>query len=174
MANSNQGKEFLSDFKQFLSFLKNLWGVLTGISVFFPFSNVFLKLIPVRYTQDDPAGGWSYISGKLITSFTMLVIFFILLWTYGQRHQFRKSAFRLSIHRRAWSWFLSGIMCLIGYIGMHEPILMEIYSRIGLTHGDSGRYLGDILLLFLYSGFFAFMSRAFVLLAMNEYFKSNE
>lgn len=173
MANSNRGEKFLSDFKQFLSFLKNLWGLLAGISVFFPFSNVFLKLIPVCYTQDDPSGGWSYISVGVITAFTMLVIVFILLWTYGQRDHFRKPVFRLTIHRRAWAWFLTGIICLIGYIGMHEIILLNIYFRIGLTHGDSGRYLGDILLLLVYSGFFAFMTRAFVLLAMKEYFKSH-
>lgn len=171
MVNSNQGEDFLSNFKQFIFFLKNLWGILAGISVFFPFSNVFFKLIPISSTQDDPGGGWSYLSPGLVTSITMLVLFFTLLWTYGQRRDFEKPAFRVSVNRRAWSWFVIGIICLLGYIGMHQTVLMSVYTRVEITHGDSGRYLGDILLLLLYSGFFAAMLRAFVLLAMNEYFK---
>lgn len=174
MDNPNQEEDFLSDFKQFLSFLKNLWGLLAGVSVFFPLSNVFFKLIPISSTQDDPSGGWSYVTTGLITGLTMLVLFFILLWTYGQRLQFKDSEYRTGVPRLAWSWFVIGIICLLGYIGMHQTILMGIYTRLEITHGDSGRFLGDILLFVLYSGFFASMLRAFVLLAMNEYFKTYE
>jgi len=105
---------------------------------------------------------------------TMVCILFVVLWTYGQRSQYSKTEFRSKVYRKAWSWFLTGFICLIVYKGMHEAILMNIYSGVGLTHGDSGRFLGDILLLALYSSFFAFLTRAFVMLAMNEYSRSKE
>jgi len=47
MPNKDRGESFLSDFNEFLSFLKNLWGMLTGLSVFFPLSNVFFKVLPM-------------------------------------------------------------------------------------------------------------------------------
>ena len=39
MTSSNQGTTVLKEFKDFTTFLQNLWGILAGVSVLFPLSN---------------------------------------------------------------------------------------------------------------------------------------
>ena len=50
---SNRGVTFLKELKDFIAFLQNLRGILAGISVFFPLSNVLIKLIPMKSMSED-------------------------------------------------------------------------------------------------------------------------
>ena len=85
MSSPNDGKKFLDEFTDFIGFIQNLWGILAGISIFFPLSNVLFKLILIRSTQDDPTGGWSYLFPQLVTPISTMFTLFVLLWTFGQR-----------------------------------------------------------------------------------------
>lgn len=169
MSTNHEG-DFLTEFKQFVAFARNLWGVLTGVSIFFPLSNVLLKVIPVWSTQDDPAGGWSYLSFGLITSLTTIVTLFVLLWTFGQRFRLRNQPNGAFSTRRAWVSLITGIIALIFYLGLHTTVYDLFYDPLNLTHGDPGRFIGDVFLLLFYMAFFSLMTRAFTLLAMREFY----
>ena len=86
---STQGSRFLKEFKEFTTFLRNLWGILAGISVFFPLSNVFIQIIPLGTFEDGGVLVW--FSGRLFTTFATVVSLFLILWTFGQRHQFQSA-----------------------------------------------------------------------------------
>ena len=81
-------KDYLEELKEFLAFLKNLWGILAGISVFFPFSNIFLNSIPLRaYGTDD--GVFDQLTPYLITTIATVVTLFVVLVTFAGRSQFQ-------------------------------------------------------------------------------------
>ncbi len=42
------GQPFLEELRDFLAFLRSLWGLLAGISVLFPLSNVLFSVIPLE------------------------------------------------------------------------------------------------------------------------------
>ena len=174
MSQLSQDKGFLYEFRKFIDFLQNLWGLLSGISIFFPLSNVLLEVIPMRTTQDDPAGGWSYLSPALVTSLTTMITLFVLLWTFGQRRVILDSVQINAINRRAWVSIIIGLLSLIFYLGLHTAVLFYIYELLNITHGDPGAFLGDVSLFLSYAGFFALVSRAFVLLGMKEYILENK
>jgi ketopantoate reductase len=47
-------KGYLEELTEFLTFLQNLWGILAGLSVFFPLSNILLRVIPLgAYGTND-------------------------------------------------------------------------------------------------------------------------
>src|SRR5512135_3000164 len=76
---------FISEFTDFVKFLQTLWGILAGISVLFPLSNVLLKLIPMANIYDDPPGGLAYLSPALITTLSTIATLFVILVTFRQR-----------------------------------------------------------------------------------------
>ena len=170
MSSSNNGKKTLREFKDFIGFIQNLWGILSGISIFFPLSNVLFKVIPIRLTQDDPSGGWSYLSPQLVTAVSTMVTLFVLLWTFGQRGNLGDDTKNLNFSRHAWISLILGFVFLIRYLGIDASIYVLFYDPLGITHGDPGRFVGDIFLLLSYVGFFALVTRAFILLGMREYF----
>ena len=55
MSTLNKGAEFIKTLREFIAFLQSLWGILAGISVFFPLSNALTKTIPLGYIE-DPIG----------------------------------------------------------------------------------------------------------------------
>ena len=171
MSSSNNGKKFLGEFKDFIGFIQNLWGILSGISIFFPLSNVLFKVIPIRSTQDDPSGGWSYLSPQLVTAVSTMVTLFVLVWTFGQRSDSQSPSKKSNISRRAWFSLILGFMSLILYLGIDATIYNLIYGPLEITHGDPGRFVGDIFLLLFYVCFFALVTRAFILLGMKEFFR---
>ena len=80
MASSNQGNVFLKEFKDFTTFLKNLWGILAGISVFFPLSNTLVHLMPL---DTFPDGVLVWFSPALFTTLATLVSIFLVLLIFG-------------------------------------------------------------------------------------------
>ena len=73
---------YLEELKEFLAFSKNLWAILTSISIFFPFSNILINAIPLRaYGTDD--GVFDQLSPYLITAIATVVTLFVVLGAAG-------------------------------------------------------------------------------------------
>ncbi len=170
MSASDGGTVFLKEFKDFMTFLQSLWGTFAGISVLFPLSNTLASLIPLRYIHDDPPGALEFITPGLVTAFSTLVTLFVVLWTFGQRHEFKTGGEGHGMQRRAWLSFAGGLLGLFVYVFVYFGIYVIVYERWGIWGGDPRRLIGDVLLLLSYSAFFAMVTRAFMLLGMREYF----
>lgn len=170
MRNSNKGTTFLVEFKDFIAFLQSLWGILAGISVLFPLSNVLIKLIPLRHLHDDPAGALGYLSPNLITAVATLITLFVILLTFGNRYKFKALKKRRLIQRQAWLSFAFGLLALIFYFAVYFGIYPLYYEPYSIFEGDPRWLIGDFALLLSYSAFFALVTRAFMLLGMIEYF----
>jgi ABC-type xylose transport system permease subunit len=166
MSNPKGNTSFLAEFKQFLLFLQNLWAILAGVSVLFPLSNALTKIVPL---DRWPEGGLAYFSPELVSTISTLTCIFIVLWTFGKRHEIRKM--RIPMRKRAVISFLAGIFALIIYLATQFAVVDNFYYNVlRLESGSGWRVLGDIVLLLAYSAFFALMTRAFMLLGMLEYF----
>lgn len=170
MNTSNKGTSFLKEFKDFITFLQNLWSILAGISVLFPLSNALTKVIPLRYISDDPPGALEYLSPGLITSVATLITLFVILWTFGQRHKFKTRRERHLIRRGARLSFAIGLLALTLYFVVYFGIYNLYYAAWEIWSGDPRRLFGDVVLLFFYSTFFASITKAFMLLGMIEFF----
>jgi len=158
------------ELKDFIAFLQSLWGILAGITVLFPLSNVFIKLIPLRYLHDDPAGALGYLSSALITAVATIVTLFVVLLTFGNRGHFKALKERHLIQRQAWLSFTFGLLALIFYFAVYFGIYPVYYEPYSIFDSDPRLLIGDFALLLSYSAFFALVTRAFMLLAMMEYF----
>ncbi len=163
MQTSPSGKGFLEELREFLQFLQSLWGLLAGISVLFPLSNVLVQVIPLRQFGDG-GGLWNF-SPQLVTTITTLSALFVILSTFGQRHTFKASGTRPRIQRQAWLSFTFGLLSLVVYLAVNALLVRAV-----LGGGDPLWLLADTVLLLSYGAFFTLMTRAFELLAMMEYF----
>ncbi len=162
---------FLKEFQDFVSFLQHLWGLLAGISVLFPLSNVLVKVLPLdRY---DNGGALVWLSPSIFTTVATVVSLFVILWTFGQRSRFHAASQRSAISKGAWGAFLAGLTALILYLGLYYFIgpANGAYGMLGWGSGDMIRLLGEIPMLLLYAAFFALLTRAFVMLGMIEFFR---
>jgi len=170
MNQTKANKGFIGEFQDFFKFLQSLWGILAGISVFFPLSNILLKAIPLGYMQDEPPGALEFLSPTLITTLVTISTLFIILQTFRQRNNLRTRRQQNSIQRQAWIAFGLGILALLLYLIVYFGIYTLFYAPLGIWGGDPRRLIGDILLLLFYGAFFSLFTRAFVLLGMIEYY----
>ncbi len=161
---------FLGEFTDFVKFLQTLWGILAGISVLFPLSNVLVKLIPMNDIYGDPPGGLSYLTPALITTLSTIATLFVILVTFRQRDDLHTRKQQNTIQRQAWTAFGTGLLGLLLYLVVYFSIYPAFYAPLGINGGDPRRLIGDFLLLLFYGAFFAMLTRAFVLLGMLEYF----
>lgn len=169
MNSSGPGIAFLKEFKDFIAFLQNLWGILAGISVLFPLSNAFLKIIPLEVLDED--GLLVFFSPHLFTTIATLVSLFLILWTFGQRSKIKSSAGRAKTQWQAWLSFGVGISSLVIYIVIYFLISNIAYDVLGWESDDVRRLVGEVILLIFYCLFFSLMTRAFMLLGMVEFFR---
>ena len=172
MADTDQGSSFLKEFKDFLAFLQNLWGILAGISVLFPLSNLLLRLIPLK-TFDYQEGVLVWFSPGLFTTLTTLVSLFLVLWIFGQRQNFKSKRGSVRIRHQARISFVIGLAALVGYLIVYYFLQSSAYTVLGWVSIDIRRLIGEVPLLILYVAFFTLVTRAFMFLGMSEYFKSN-
>ncbi|MDY6857128.1 MAG: hypothetical protein SWO11_20990 [Thermodesulfobacteriota bacterium] len=149
MKNSNKGTAFLVEFKDFTAFLQSLWGILAGISVLFPLSNVLIKLIPLRHLHDDPSGALGYLSPGLITPVATLITLFIILLTFGNRHQFKALKERRFIQRKAWLSLAFGLLAMIFYFAVYFGIYPLYYEPYIIFEGDPRLLIAILLCCFL-------------------------
>ncbi len=168
MSAPSRGTTFLEEFKNFAAFPRNLWGILAGITMLFPLSNVLTKIIPLAQW---PHGGLAYFSPELVAVVSTLTALFVILWTYSQRRRFGSPRQRSSIQKQSRGFFAIGFSALVIYLAVHALIGADFYfAALGWESGDLRRMLGDVILLFAYCAAFALITRAFVLLGMLEYF----
>ena len=175
MGASKRGSDTIKEFQEFIAFLQGLWGVLTGISVFFPLSNTLTKVIPLGNFYDEPpgSGAFSYFSPQLVTIASTLITLFVILATFGRRNEYRRTAGQL-LKRRAWLSFCVGFLFLLIYLLLNYGIYDLFYGPLEIWGGDPRRLIGDVLLLLTYSIFFALITRAFVLLGMIEFYADSD
>jgi hypothetical protein len=170
MNTSQNSKNFIQEFREFAKFLQSLWGILASLSVLFPLSNVFAKVIPLGVFDQD--GGFVFFPLSLVTAMATLASFFIILSTFGQRHALKSHEQQSFFKRQASISFALGVFALIIYVGGHFVVLRGLvygyYERTATYFFE--QLIGDVILLVTYCGFFALMTRAFELLAMLEYF----
>lgn len=170
MVRNNGGSSFLEELREFLEFLRSLWGLLTGFSIFFPLSNVFLRLIPMGRLHDDPPGALGYLSEDLVTSVATLTVLFVVFSTFGSRDAVRQVPSRRFVQRSARRSFFMGWTALLGYLFIYYGVYPLFYEPFSVFQGDPRWLIGDFSLLIFYSAFFSLITRAFMLLGMMEYY----
>jgi hypothetical protein len=159
---------YLEELKEFLTFLKNLWGILAGISVFFPLSNVLLGAIPLRAYADD--GVFDLLSPTLILSLATVFTLFVVLITFAGRNQFQDEKKRGTMLRNACLSFGAGILSLLIYLIIHQVYREYAWEPWGWGSGDPRKLFAEIPLLITYAIFFSSLTRGFMLLGMIEFF----
>jgi hypothetical protein len=159
----------LEEFKEFVEFLQHLWAMLAGVSVLFPLSNTFARIIPLAQWSE---GGLAYLSPALVSGCATLACVFMVLWTFGQREEMRLPRAWSSLPQRAVRSGVWGAVALIVYLAGHYAISNDFYFRIlGWESDDLRRIAGDLVLVIAYGGFFVFVTRAFLVLGLREFLK---
>jgi hypothetical protein len=165
-----RGANFLREFREFIAFLSTLWGLLAGISVFFPLSSIFLKVIPLKAYEAN--GVFNHLSPPLVTAVATVVTLFLVLSTFGKREEF-KGVRRNNARRQAWISMGVSMIALITYMTIHQIYAEYGYSVFGLGSGDPRKLFFEIPLLVAYTAFFALLTRAFMLLGMVEFYRND-
>ena len=163
----NEEFSTIEELKNFLKFYKNLWTILAGVSIFFPFSNLLMNVIPLSGGDN---GGWSYLSPRLVTAILTVACLFVILLTFVQRKQYKGKKSRRSVQKKAMLSFGIGAVALVVYLTLYYAVVEGLYWNVlGWGSADARRILGDIVLLLTYSAFFVLITRAFMLLGLLEY-----
>lgn len=163
---------YLEELRAFLAFLKNLWGLLAGTSVFFPLSNVLLRAIPLGAYGEG--GVFDQISPSLITTLATVVTLFVVLVTFASRGEFREPARRRTAFRAAWLCFGISILSLLAYLVIHQTYREYAWASWGWGSDDPRKLFVEIPLLITYVIFFSLLTRAFMLLGMMEFFREKK
>jgi len=164
-----KGVGFLTEFREFITFLSTLWGLLAGISVFFPLSSVLLKAIPLgKYGEND--GLFNILSPQLITLVATVVTLFVILSTFGRRNVFKGQGVRIA-RRQGWISMGASMAALITYITIHQVYGEHAYITFGMGSDDPRKLIFEVPLLLTYAAFFSLLTRAFMLLGMIEFYR---
>jgi hypothetical protein len=166
---NDTGSGYLGELRQFMSFLKNLWGILAAISVFFPLSSKFLNAIPLL-PYGTEGGVFDQLTPDLITTVATVVALFVILVTFAARRQFRNPKRRRGMLRRAWISFGAGILSLLLYLAIHQAYREYAWEPWGLGSGDPCKLFVEIPLLIAYVFLYSLLTRVFMLLGMVEFF----
>ena len=169
MSASHEPPGAVRELREFVEFLQHLWAILAGVSVLFPLSNSFVRIIPVAQWRE---GGFVYLSPALVSGCATLVCLFIVLWTFGQRSEMREFRAWSSLPTKAVRSFALGATALTVYLAGHYAISHDFYfSVLGWQSDDLRRMAGDIVLAVAYVGFFGYVTRAFLALGLREYLR---
>ncbi len=160
----------LEEVQDLFHFLHSLWGILAGVTLFFPLSAAFFSLIPVEYRwqTDDYMRGFGYFKPLLVVGLTTILIIFAMFWLVSHREQFRPRK-RKIMQQRALRCFAVGIFSLILYLAAYEVVADEMNAR-EIFRGNPALIPYDLLLLVSYAGFFVSLTAAFMILGMVEYY----
>lgn len=140
---------FVDELRAFVTFLGNLWGVLAGISVFFPMSNVLVKVIPLRQYGED-GGVYDHLRPPLVTAIATLVTLFLVLSTFARRDAFRAQEAAGRVERQAWLSFAAGVFALVAYLIIHTVYAEYAWSAWGWGSGDPRKLFAEVPLLAAY------------------------
>ena len=169
MGGDERGAEVVGELQAFLAFLKNLWGALASLSIFFPLSSRLLRVIPLT-AYGEEGGVFDHLSPALITTVATVVTMFVLLVSFTGRRRFRGPDVRRRAVRAAGISFGSGIGLLVVYLVLHQVYREYAWDRWGWGSGDPRKLLAEVPLMLTYVGFFTLVTRGFMLLGMLEFF----
>lgn len=147
-----------TDLKAFITYITSLWGVLTGVTAVFPLADVFLKVIPL------PIDGYEKSTAPIAIPMTTLVALFILFYSFVQRDKINST-----MSRKAGMFFIVGLTALLVFFFLNHfeyPLRVRIFPDLDSTD-DYVLMLGFIVP--FYVAFFAFVTRAFAILALIEF-----
>lgn len=161
------GRGFLAEAREFFSVMQSWWGLLAGISVFFPLSSTLLSVIPLEeFDYTDYEGGGLYVlSTALVTTLATVSTLFVVVTTFAGRHQLKGA------QRKAWISFLSGFAVLLAFLIAYELVGVRAHVTLGWNSENPGHVWVDAGLTMLYCAFFALITRAFMLMGMVEYYR---
>lgn len=100
------GRAYLRDLREFLRFLRNLWGILSGISLLFPLSNVFFDVLPI----DQKYRPFHNLTAPAVTAVAVVTCVFVTFAAFSRRHQFTDQRRRVRFRRAAWASFLLAVI----------------------------------------------------------------
>lgn len=124
----------ITEFKEFISFLQTLWGILAGVSVLFPLSNALMKIIPLGESPEE--GVLKYFSPEQVTVVTMLICLFVMFHIFSKRRlmkaEWEKDQERQLQQKSVNSFFL-GILALLVYFSI---IHLNFYGLFGWESDD--------------------------------------
>ena len=106
------GQAFLKELREFLRFLRSLWGILAGISVLFPLSNVVVTVIPIG----DGGKPFQNLSPNVVTAITMVTCIFLIFATFSRRSEFTQRRRRTRYALSAGVSFLVALGTLAAYV----------------------------------------------------------
>jgi hypothetical protein len=161
--------EFLKEFHTFVTFLQNLWGLLAGVSVFFPFSNLLLEAIPLQ-AYGEEGGVYNLFSPPLITTAATIVTLFVLLSTFMGRERLCRKNSRQATVQNAWVSFAVSLLFLLTYMILYQVYAEYAWAKWSWGSDDPRKLFVEVPLLISYAAFFSLLTRAFVLLGMIEFF----
>ena len=167
MNTDHEKSPVLRELAAFLEFLHGLWAALASVSVLFPLSNSLIGVIPQGIWPD---GGFAYFPPPIVTIVTTVACLFLVLWTFGQRRQYRKEGDLDVLPRQAGLSFIAGVAALVIYLVCYFAVREGFYFNVlGWESDDLRRIAGDALLMIAYAAFFVLVTRAFLLLGLREY-----
>lgn len=167
MKTDREASPVLREFSAFLDFLHGLWAALASVSVLFPLSNTLMDVIPQGVWPD---GGFVYFPPLIVTIVTTIACLFLVLWTFGQRRQYREEQDLDVLPKQAGLSFVAGIAALVIYLVCYLAIRGGFYFDVLGWESDALRRIaGDVVLMVSYLSFFALVTRAFLLLGLREY-----
>ena len=168
-----EGSDVLRELRAFLGFLASLWGALTAVSLTFPLSNVFVRVIPLE--GDESFNPLALMSSAPIAATATLVTLFLVLATFGARHDFAVAARRRRLRRGAVTSLALALAALALYLTGLQAVQGGLYGDTGGIPVSKTALLagGDLTFGALYTCFFALTTRGFMVLAMLEYFPAS-
>ena len=129
----SEGSAFLRELRGFLSFLASLWGTLTAVSLAFPLSNVFVRVIPLE--GDESFNPLALMPSAPIAATATLVTLFLVLATFGARHEFAVPTRRRRLRRGAVTALALALAALALYLTGLQAVQNGLY-------GDTERHSG--------------------------------
>ena len=169
----SEGSAFLRELRAFLSFLASLWGTLTAVSLAFPLSNVFVRVIPLE--GDESFNPLALMPSAPIAATATLVTLFLVLATFGGRHEFAVPTRRRRLRRGAVTSLALALAALALYLTGIQAVQGGLYGETGGIPVTKTALLagGDLIFGALYTCLFALTTRGFMVLAMLEYFPAS-
>jgi hypothetical protein len=156
------GQRFLVELRAFLSFLHGLWGVLSSVSLLFPLSNLFFDVLPVSKFELP----FVRLSSQAVTTLATLTCLFAVLASFARRRDFHAAAARRRFARVARVSFAVAVAACVAYLLGYSLL----YNGKLELNSEPAKLAWDAAFAALYVLFFALTTRAFLLLAMLEYF----
>ena len=155
---------FLGELREFMQFVSSLWGILTGISLLFPLSNLLAQIIPVS----DGGHPFQNLPPEVVTSVATVTCVFVTFATFSRREQFSEPERRPRVRHSAQISFGLGVAALAVYMLTHNALYRSLITDNPNT--ELGIALYDGIFGAMYTTFFTLLTRAFLSLAMLEYF----